>query len=163
MPIDYLPRLMQQAQAGYDVVIGSREGTGAQRIGEPTRRHIIGRIANAIIQVCVLPGYHDTQCGFKLFSRRASEDLFNIQRVNGIGFDIELVFLAEKRGYRISEVPITWYYDPDSRIRLVDDSLHMLQEIWQIRCDWHKEVYQTSIKFNLMEKLRTIDAVVEHS
>ena len=56
-------------------------------------------------------------------------------------FDVELLFIAQRRGYKIREVPITWYFDADSRMRLVDDSLNMLREIWQIRQNWKRGVY----------------------
>lgn len=144
MPIDELPKLLQQGLLGFDVVIGSREAKGATRIGEPLRRHLIGRVANAIIKVMALKGYEDTQCGFKLFSSKASKDLFTIQRINGIGFDVELVFLSEKRGYQICEVPIVWYYDGDSRMRFVEDSLRMIWEIYTVRSNWHKGIYAES-------------------
>ena len=61
--------------------------------------------------------------------------------MTGIGFDVELLFVAQKRGYRIKQVPITWYFDPDSRMRLVGDSLNILREIWQIRQNWGKGLY----------------------
>ncbi|NOG48955.1 MAG: hypothetical protein HND48_05455 [Chloroflexi bacterium] len=80
--------------------------------------------------------FEDTQCGFKMFNRAAAEDLFDVQLMTGIGFDVELIFIALRRGYKIKEIPITWYFDADSRMRLVQDSLRMLQEIWQIRRNW---------------------------
>jgi hypothetical protein len=61
--------------------------------------------------------------------------------MTGIGFDIELLFIAKKRGYKIREVPITWYFDADSRMRLVGDSMYLLAEIWQIRRNWLKGIY----------------------
>lgn len=126
---------------GYDVIIATREGPGAQRVGEPEYRHLIGRINNLIIKLTAVRGFEDTQCGFKMFTRKAAEDLFQVQQMTGIGFDIELLFIAKKRGYNIREVPITWYFDADSRMRLVGDSLHLLVEIWQIRRNWRWGVY----------------------
>ena len=88
-----------------------------------------------------MPGLNDTQCGFKMFTREAAEDLFSVQQMAGIGFDVELIFVAVKRGYKIKEIPITWYFDSDSRMRLLQDSLRMLQEIWQIRRNLRKGLY----------------------
>jgi dolichyl-phosphate beta-glucosyltransferase len=102
---------------------------------------LIGRINNFIIKLTAVRGFEDTQCGFKMFNRRAAEDLFGVQQMTGIGFDIELLFIARKRGYHIKQVPITWYFDADSRMRLVGDSLHLLVEIWQIRRNWLRGVY----------------------
>jgi dolichyl-phosphate beta-glucosyltransferase len=77
-----------------------------------------------------------------MFNRRAAEDLFAVQRMHGIGFDVELLFIAKRRGYKVREVPITWYFDPDSRMRLIQDSLNILREIWEIRRNWAKGLYE---------------------
>lgn len=141
MPIDEITKFLPPAVNGYDVIIGSREGEGAVRIDEPEVRHIMGRILNFIVKIAAVPDFEDTQCGFKMFAREAAEDLFGVQQMNGIGFDVEIIYVAKKRGYRIRDVPITWYFDPDSRMRLVQDSLHILIEIWQIRQNWRRGVY----------------------
>jgi dolichyl-phosphate beta-glucosyltransferase len=144
MPIEELVYFLPPYADGYDVLIASREADGARRINEPPHRHLIGRIANSIINIAALPGFEDTQCGFKMFRREVAEDLFGVQRMNGIGFDIELLFVAQKRGYKIRDVPITWYYDPDSRIRLLQDSLNLLLEIRDIRRNWHRGLYEAA-------------------
>lgn len=141
MPIEEVVKFLPPNDKGFEINIGTREGPGAERIGEPAYRHLMGRINNLIIKVMALPDFEDTQCGFKMFSRKAAEDLFAVQLMNGIGFDVELLFIAKKRGYSIREVPITWYFDPDSRMRLVQDSLNMLREIWEIRQNWKKGLY----------------------
>jgi glycosyltransferase involved in cell wall biosynthesis len=141
MPIEELERFLPPHTDGYDIMIATREGKGARRVDEPEIRHLIGRINNLIIKIAALPDYEDTQCGFKMFSREAAEDLFHVQQTNGIGFDVELLFIAKKRGYRVAQVPITWYFNADSKIKLVDDSLNMLREIWQIRQNWRKGYY----------------------
>lgn len=145
MPIEEVVRFLPPHSDGYDILIASREGKGAQRIGEPEYRHIMGRINNWIIQLTAVRGFEDTQCGFKMFARHAAEDLFAVQRMSGIGFDVELLFIAKKRGYRIREIPITWYFDPDSRMRLVQDSLNILREIWEIQQNWRKGLYAKKI------------------
>lgn len=141
MPIEEVVKFLPPGANGYAINIGTREGPGARRVGEPSYRHLMGRINNLIIKVMALPDFEDTQCGFKMFSREAAEDLFSVQRMNGIGFDVELLFIAKRRGYTVREVPITWYFDPDSRMRLVQDSLNMLREIWEIRQNWKKGLY----------------------
>ncbi len=141
MPIEEIVKFLPPNINGHDVIIATREGKEARRINEPEYRHLIGRINNLIIKVTALRGFEDTQCGFKMFNRRAAEDLFNVQQMIGIGFDIELLFVAKKRGYSIKEVPITWYFDADSRMRLVGDSLNLLVEIWHIRRNWFRGVY----------------------
>lgn len=141
MPIEEVANFLPPHADGYDISIGTREGKGARRIGEPEYRHIMGRINNWIIKLTAVPDFEDTQCGFKMFSAETAEDLFSVQEMSGIGFDVEILFIALKRGYKIREVPITWYFDPDSRMRLVQDSLNMLREIWQIRQNWRKGLY----------------------
>ncbi|GAB1422329.1 glycosyltransferase family 2 protein [Anaerolineales bacterium] len=141
MPIEELLKFLSEKHQDSDVIIGTREGKGANRIGEPEYRHIMGRILNTIVKLTAVPHFEDTQCGFKMFKAEAAEDLFSVQQMTGIGFDVELIFIAEKRGYKITEVPITWYFDPDSRMRLIEDSLHILVEIWDIRRNWRKGVY----------------------
>ncbi len=143
MPIEEITHFLPPEVDGYDLVIATREGKGATRIGEPEYRHLMGRVNNWIIKLMAVRGFEDTQCGFKMFTREAAEDLFGVQRMTGIGFDVELIFIAQKRGYQIREMPITWYYDPDSRMRLVQDSLNMLRELWEIRQNWRKGLYET--------------------
>lgn len=141
MPIEEIVNFLPPQIDGHDVIIATREGKDARRIGEPLYRHLIGRINNLIIKLTAVRGFEDTQCGFKMFNRRAAEDLFGVQQMVGIGFDIELLFLAKKRGYKIKQVPITWYFNADSRMRLIGDSAHLLVEIWQIRRNWYRGVY----------------------
>jgi dolichyl-phosphate beta-glucosyltransferase len=76
------------------------------------------------------------------FIYKAAEDLFGVSRINGIGFDIELIYLAQKRGYKILEVPINWYYNDDTRMRVVEDSLAIFKEILQIRRNWREGLYK---------------------
>jgi dolichyl-phosphate beta-glucosyltransferase len=141
MPIEELTKFLPPNADGYDISIGTREGHEAKRINEPEYRHLIGRINNWIIKLTILRGFEDTQCGFKMFNRTSAEDLFNVQQMAGIGFDIELLFIAQKRGYKIREVPITWYFGTDSRVKLIDDSLGLLREIWEIQRNWRQGRY----------------------
>lgn len=142
MPIEEVTRFLPPHSDGYDILIATREGKGARRIDEPEYRHFMGRVNNWIIRLTAVRGFDDTQCGFKMFAQHAAEDLFSVQQMAGIGFDVELLFVAKRRRYRIKEVPITWYFDPDSRMRLVQDSLNMLREIWHIRQNWRKGLYE---------------------
>ncbi len=141
MRIDELVKFLPPQSDGYDIVIASREAPGAVRVDEPEYRHIMGRVATFIIKVAAISDYEDTQCGFKMFSGKVAEDLFAVQRMNGIGFDVELLFIAKRRGYRVKEMPITWHYDPYSTMRLWDDSMNLLREIWDIRRNWQRGFY----------------------
>lgn len=147
MPIEEIVKFLPASQnAGtcresFEVAIGSREAPGAVRYDEPWHRHFMGRVLNTIIKIFAMRGFEDTQCGFKMFSGAAAEDLFQVQTLSGIGFDIELLFVAKKRGYRILEIPINWYFSAESRMRLFGDSLTALLEIFEIRRNWRNGRY----------------------
>lgn len=147
MPIEEIAKFLPaDREAGdcsqeYDVAIGSREAPGAVRYNEPWYRHFMGRVLNWIIRILALRDFQDTQCGFKMFHAPAAEDLFKVQTLSGIGFDIELLFVSRKRGYNILEIPINWYYSEESRMRLVGDSLTAVLEILEIRRNWKNGLY----------------------
>lgn len=118
MPLDNLDRFLRAVSepAVPHIVIGSREGPGAQRIGEHPMRHAIGRTFNRWVRLLVLPGLVDTQCGFKLFSASAAETLFPRLTIDGFAFDVELLVLARRAGFQIQEVGITWRGRAGSRV-----------------------------------------------
>jgi glycosyltransferase involved in cell wall biosynthesis len=137
MPIGELPRFFPPEGPETDVVIGSREAEGAVRYNEPSNRHWGGRLINLVIRMLALPGLRDTQCGFKNFSQQAAEDLFSVQTVKGWSFDIEVLYVARKRGYTVAEIGIPWYYSPQSHVSPVKDAIKMMLDILKIRMnDW---------------------------
>jgi dolichyl-phosphate beta-glucosyltransferase len=141
MPIEEINKFLPPALEDYDVAIASREAPGAVRYDEPWYRHVIGRIFNLLIRWIAVRGFEDTQCGFKCFRDEVAEDLFIVQTLDGIGFDVELLFVAQKRGYEIIEVPIHWTYSAESRMRLVRDSLRAIGELILIRRNWRQGIY----------------------
>jgi len=143
MPIEEVNRFFPPLLENFDIAIASREAPGAQRIGEPGYRHFIGRAFNGFVKVMALPGLQDTQCGFKCFSAKAAEHLFPLQTIQGWTFDVEVLFLARKFGYSISEVPIRWYFDPHSKVRFLRDSLHMAGDLLRIRWKAIRKDYES--------------------
>ena len=141
MPIDQLPRFLPPHLPGVDIAIASREAPGARRHGEPAYRHFVGRVFNWLVRRLTIPEIQDTQCGFKCFRRVAAEDLFRVQRLEGWTFDVEVLYVALRRGYRIVEVPIPWTYDPGSRVHVGRDSLIMLADLFRIRRAWGRGDY----------------------
>jgi len=133
MPIEQVNRFLPPALAKPDVVIGSREIAGAVRYNEPVYRHLIGRVFNTLVRWAALPGLQDTQCGFKCFHARVVEAVFPCQTLMGWSFDVELLFMARKKGYRIVEVPVPWYFNPESKVRLWKDSVRMGADLLAIR------------------------------
>ncbi|MBN1287211.1 MAG: glycosyltransferase family 2 protein [Anaerolineae bacterium] len=142
MPVEEIGHFLPPKLEGYDVAIGSREAPGAVRYDEPLRRHLMGRVLNLLVKLLAIPDFEDTQCGFKCFTAHTAEDIFPLQRMNGIGFDVEALFIAKRRGYKVVEVPINWYYDADSRMKLMKDSLAIIREIFEIRRNWRDGVYK---------------------
>ena len=133
MPIVHLDDFLERMDEGYDLVIGSREIEGARRFDEPFIRHVMGRVFNWSVRAIAVPRIQDTQCGFKCFSAAAAEDLFALQRVQGFGFDVEILHLALKRGYRVLELPIDWHHQQLSKVRPGVDSFQMLRDTLLLR------------------------------
>lgn len=141
MPIEEVSKFLPPAILPYGVAIASREAPGAHRYGEPAYRHLMGRVFNAIVRVLAIPQFQDTQCGFKCFTGDAADDIFRRQSMDGLGFDVEAVAIALARGYTVVEVPIHWYFDADSRVRPVHDTIRMVREVWAVRRNLKAGVY----------------------
>ena len=142
MPIEEVAKFLPPQLNDFDVAIGSREAPGARRYNEPAYRHIQGRVFSNLVKLFALPGFEDTQCGFKCFRREIAADLFRAQVFGGMSFDVEVLYIARQRGYRIVEVPIDWYYMSESRVRL-SDPFRMLLDILKIRRNWARGMYET--------------------
>lgn len=141
MPIAEVNRFIPPQLPDMDIAIGSREAHGAVRYDEPHYRHWIGRAFNTLVRWLALPGLNDTQCGFKCFRAAVAEEIFPLQTFIGMSFDVEVLFAARRRGYRIVEVPIPWYFNPDSRVRIFRDSLRMGLDLFTIRLNAWRKLY----------------------
>jgi len=141
MPIEEVTKFIPPALNNFDIAIASREAKGAVRYNEPRYRHLGGRAINFIIQLFILPSLNDTQCGFKCFSAKVVEDIFNLQTLNGWSFDIELLYIARRRKYSIKEIPIHWVHHPDTKISAVRDALRMIQDIFRIHANAWRGIY----------------------
>lgn len=139
--ISEVEKLLPFTRKGYEVVIGSREVKGAHRGNEPWYRHVMGRGFNTIVKMVAVWGIQDTQCGFKLISSRAVEQLLPQMKVTVKprthaftgAFDVELLYLAHKNGFKIAEVPVHWEHEESERVSPLKDSFRMLQEVIKIR------------------------------
>lgn len=143
-PIEELEKLMPWFERGYEIVIGSREGVGAQRIKEPFYRHIMGRAFNFVVQLLTVRGIQDTQCGFKAFRDDVAQDIFsrmllygdNAKQVSGgmvTAFDVEALFIGHKAGYRIKEVPVQWRYGTETKVNPLKDSYRNFCDVVRVR------------------------------
>jgi glycosyltransferase involved in cell wall biosynthesis len=150
-PIAYLGPFIDAIVGGADVVIGSREGQGANRLGEPAYRHIMGRVFNRIVQLSVLPGIHDTQCGFKAFTRFACSEILRRSRlyvdaeeITGArvtAFDVEMLVIARKIGLKIEEIPVVWTYGDQSKVNPARDTFNNLRDIAQVKLNAVRGAY----------------------
>ena len=144
-PIEELVRLEEALHEGAAIAIGSRAVPGSQVVvRQPWYRQTMGKLFNLFVQFIALPGVRDSQCGFKLFRRDAAQVLFGLQRLPGFSFDVEVLFLAQRLGYSIAEVPVRWYNSPASRVHPVLDSARMLRDLFRIRWAWLRGVYRRS-------------------
>jgi glycosyltransferase involved in cell wall biosynthesis len=141
VPIDELPKFLPPALDGYDVAIASREVAGAKRIDEPYYRHLMGRGYNLLVRLVAVPGIQDTQCGFKAFRREVARHIFPFQTIDGWGFDVEILFIAQRFGYKVVEVPVVWHYGAESKISPVRDTIRMFTELLQVRRNARQGLY----------------------
>jgi dolichyl-phosphate beta-glucosyltransferase len=133
-PIDELDKFLPRLDEGFDVVIGSRAIPGCDiRVRQARPRQALGSTFNRLVRLFVMKGCRDTQCGFKVFRRKAALDLFTRLQTLGFAFDVEILLLAKKLGYRVAEVPVVWCDSRPSRLRMVRGSWQMLRELWAIR------------------------------
>lgn len=142
-PLVFMDALRFALEHGADIAIGTREGAGARRIGEPFYRHVMGRVFNGLVRVLLIPDVHDTQCGFKLFRAEVARDLVARSRLYSAdsapltgprvtAFDVELLTIARLRGYRVESVPVVWTYGAGSKVRPAHDTWHNLRDVFQV-------------------------------
>ena len=144
MPISEINRFLPPLVPDPQVVIASREVPGAVRYGEPEMRHLSGRVFNTLVRWIALPGLQDTQCGFKLFRDDVAEIVFRHQTIFGWTFDVEVLYIARLHGYHITEVGVPWYYNADSKVRMLQDALAMFQDLRRIRRNSRRGVYDAA-------------------
>ena len=133
MPIEQVERFLPTQSGEAVIVVGSREAPNSRRIGEPMRRHLMGRFYNWLVRLVAVPGISDTQCGFKCFPGEQATALFQRQRTNGFAFDVEILFLARQSGMTVTEVGIDWYFREESKVRPLLDSVVMTWDLIKIR------------------------------
>jgi dolichyl-phosphate beta-glucosyltransferase len=133
-PIEEVEKLLVFHDAGYDIIIGSRAVEGScVEVKQPFWRIFMGKVFNRIVRFLIMEDFRDTQCGFKLFAGTVARALFSTAVVDRFAYDVEILYLARKAGYKIREVPIRWINSPDSRVNPLKDSLQMLKDIIRMR------------------------------
>jgi glycosyltransferase involved in cell wall biosynthesis len=141
MPIEEISKFIPPQLKNVDIAIASREAPGSVRYNEPQYRHFTGRVFNTLIRWLVLPGLQDTQCGFKCIRADVARDIFPYQTLTGWAFDVELLYIARRHGYNLVEIPIHWYFNADSKISVLRDSLRMFLDLLLIRSNARRGLY----------------------
>ncbi|MEA3207569.1 MAG: dolichyl-phosphate beta-glucosyltransferase [Chthoniobacter sp.] len=117
-----------------DVLIGNRQHAGSRITrAQSWLRRTMGQTFNRILQACAVTPLRDTQCGFKGFRHAVAQAIFSRQKLDGFAFDIEVLLLAERLGYRIADLPVEWINSPESKVHIVRDSLRMLRDAARVR------------------------------
>lgn len=142
-PLETWNQCEEALQRGAGVAIASREGIGSIRVDEPSYRHVMGRVFNGLVQLLLLPGIDDTQCGFKVFTRAALDDILPRQRLyegadevrtpRVTAFDVELLYIARKYDHEIAVIPITWQYGDHSKVNPVIDTIHNVIDVLRVK------------------------------
>src|ERR1700690_429971 len=136
-PMEESKKLLAAIEAGYDVAIGSRAlDRTLVEVRQSVFRETAGIIFNGFVKLFTGLPFRDTQCGFKAFVREQSQIVFDQQRIEGFGFDPEILFLAQRHGLRIAEVPVRWSHDAATRVHVARDSLRMFGDLVRIRWNW---------------------------
>jgi dolichyl-phosphate beta-glucosyltransferase len=133
-PIQEFDRLEAALLSGADIAIGSRALASTDtKVATSIHRRFLGRVFNKCVNLILLPTIADTQCGFKMFTRKTAMFLFRRQRADRFSFDVELLYMAHKANLNIKEVPINWTNVPGSKVNLVRDSLAMFRDVFRFR------------------------------
>jgi dolichyl-phosphate beta-glucosyltransferase len=133
VPIDDMEKLLKPLRAGAGVAIASRGLRDSQvERHQPWYRETMGKIFNRLVRMFVLGGVHDTQCGFKAFTAEVAERVFPALQTRGFGFDVEVLYRAQRAGYAIVEVPTRWVNSPQSRVHPIRHSAAMFLELLAI-------------------------------
>jgi hypothetical protein len=143
-PLPYLYEIIAELEDGAQVAIASREGIGARRIGETFYRHIMGRAFNWLVQLLLVPGIPDTQCGLKAFRATELREILDrsllyrdrdtpVVGARVTAFDVELLLVARCLGYRISTVPVVWSAGEHSKVNPLRDTWYNLVDVLKVR------------------------------
>ncbi len=142
-PIIEWERLRKAVDAGADIAIGSRALRHKDCLVKAHRhRKVMGSIFNVLVKTFTMRGFKDTQCGFKLFTAESASTVFPLQRIDGFGFDIEVLYIGREKGYTLAEVPITWTDIKGSKVSLTLDSFRMFTDIFRVRLNDLRGLYR---------------------
>jgi dolichyl-phosphate beta-glucosyltransferase len=132
--ISELDKFIPDIQKGFDIIIASRDMPESKLCpAQPIFRRFIGYLCKLFVRIIVMQGFHDTQCGFKLFTVTSAKKIFPLLKTKGFAFDIEVLYLAKKLGFKVKEVGVIWRNSPNSRVNPVIDPLKFFVQIFLIK------------------------------
>ncbi len=134
-PIEEIEKLNARLDTGSDIAIGSRDVLGSELVKrESLIRELGGKTFNKLVRLLTVPGIHDTQCGFKLFTRSAAQAVFSRCQVDHFAFDVEALYLATRVfTMSVAEVPVRWAHQEGSKVRFWRDGFRMVKTVFKIR------------------------------
>lgn len=145
-PIEELDKFMEYIK-NYDIVIASRNLKESDiKVKQPFCRQLMGKTFPLLVNLIALGGFRDTQCGFKLFKTNAAKKIVSLQTFNRFSFDVEILFIAKKLGYKIKEAPVVWIDKEGSKVNPIKDSLEMLTDLFKIRLNNLLGKYEGKLK-----------------
>jgi len=133
-PIEEINRLLAYMEKGSDAVIGSRNTAGSKvMIHQPWYRELMGKTFNLFVKYLLIKDFNDTQCGFKLFRGSVARDIAGLMKIDGFAFDVEMLYIAKLKGYKIVEVGVCWKNSADSKVRLFRSPASMFLDLFRIK------------------------------
>lgn len=142
-PIEEVTKLLNKLEKeNYDVAVGSRAAEGAEEAHKSFFRHLLSGGLRLIVKYGLRINVRDTQCGFKMYTQKAAKELHSKQTIMGFSFDLEILFLASKYGYRIAEVPVSWVDAPGSKVDTKKEVQRFLRDLFKIQMNNLKGVYR---------------------
>lgn len=148
-PLGEVNKFFDYFAQGYDIVIGSRALPDSRlAVRQGLLRRSMGKTFNFFVQALLFRGIKDTQCGFKCFKREQARKLFALQRVERFCFDVEILFIARRRGLKIKEAGVEWANRPESRVAILRDSINMFTDLFKIRMNGWRGAYEAAANEN---------------
>ncbi len=133
-PITELDKLFSHMNYAYDIVIGSRSVKDSDvRIHQPWHRERMGKTFNLFVKLLLMKDFNDTQCGFKLFKGNVARKIAPLLKIDGFSFDVEMLYLAKLKGYKIKEVGVVWEDHPQSKVKPISNSIDMFFGLLKIK------------------------------
>lgn len=133
-PIEEVDRLIDNINGGADIAIGSRDVAQSKVvIHQPWYRELMGKTFNLFVKMLLMGEFNDTQCGFKLFKGPAAKEISNLMRINGFAFDVEMLYIAKRKGLNIKEVGVSWENSSESKVKLFGSPINMFFDLFRIR------------------------------